>query len=290
MLLLVLFSFTSLTSTFSFSSEGKYVVVIGVDGLGSSNLKDLRLRGKTPNIDFIKSKSAWTYHAKIDRVAMSGQNWAAMLTGSGSKVHGVNSNQCIRGNKLPTIFDVLKGQSLKTALVHEWTPIVCYSKQSSIDIHHLVKGTDVVAEKAISVLEKDNPNFLFIAFDEVDSTSHKHGGISREFIQSIQNVDRAVGSIIQSLKRMGRLDKTLLIFTADHGSSRLYRGHSTKLARVPFFVSGPKVKKGKMKIRLFGKRVIRNGLVAPLVSQFFGVPSPKVWEYSAKPLSRYLDF
>ena len=75
---------------------------------------------------------------------MSGQNWAAMLTGSGSKVHG-DSNQCIRGNKLPTIFDAL-GQSLKTALVHEWTPIVVILNNPLL-ISIIYQGTMLLPKK-----------------------------------------------------------------------------------------------------------------------------------------------
>jgi N-acetylglucosamine-6-sulfatase len=79
--------------------------------------------------------------------------------------------------------------------------------------------------------------------------SEELGRISRAYgceLASLRSVDRAVGRITDQLRRLGELDRTLLVFTSDngfmHGEHRLAAGKNlpyTAAARVPLVIRPP---------------------------------------------------
>ena len=65
----------------------KYVVVVGIDGMGNFLTKT-----PTPNIDRIFENHAKTYNALSMSPTISAQNWCAMLMGCSPEVHGFTNS------------------------------------------------------------------------------------------------------------------------------------------------------------------------------------------------------
>ncbi len=271
--------------------RAKRVVFIGIDGLGGHNLEHKTLEGKTPNISALRNKSAWTHKAFIDLHALSGPNWSGMLTANRSSRTKINSNKCTRGKGLTTIFDQIKkyAPKMSTALVTNWNILKCYPKEGSIDTYSFLKSDEEVTDRALEILKKTPPNFFFIYLGDVDNYGHGSGkGNTPEYNKAVINADKQVGRIMNTLEEENLLEDTLVILASDHGHGIVAGGHSWGLAPVPFYVSHPAVKIGKMRWRMVPSKQIRIHLVAPLSAYFLGLPDAPEWQYSAKAMFPYI--
>lgn len=75
--------------------------------------------------------------------------------------------------------------------------------------------------------------------------------IRRLYRAEVEGIDEQVGRILEALRKKNRLDKTLVVFTSDHGEylgelGRLGHGHhySETLVHVPLIFCGPGIPKG----------------------------------------------
>jgi arylsulfatase A-like enzyme len=98
----------------------------------------------------------------------------------------------------------------------------------------------------------------------------------RDRLRSLQAVDDLVGSVVDALRRTGRLERTYLVYTSDNGfhlgQHRLGGGKTTAYEediRVPLVVRGPGVPQG----RRVAAMVLNNDL-APTLAAMAGVEPP----------------
>jgi hypothetical protein len=69
----------------------------------------------------------------------------------------------------------------------------------------------------------DRPwRFVFAQFPAVDGYSHEYGPDSKQVHRSLRQVDRTVGRLRERLASRGELEKTLILFVSDHGSSPVH--------------------------------------------------------------------
>jgi predicted AlkP superfamily pyrophosphatase or phosphodiesterase len=273
-------------------SKVNRIIFIGVDGLGSTNLNSRKLKGKLPNFQKLKQLSAWSDRVSIDRRNFSGPNWAAIFTGSSSKVTGVKSNECVK-SKVPTIFDIVKNQrpNMKIDFLYEdWKPVTCYTQ--NLNNYHTRIGyneTDDLTENILTKINSKDFDFLTVYYGQVDVSGHNHRGNSSEYNAEVIKVDKALGDILDALEKNNLIDETLLILTSDHGHFKIFRGHSTPFHKVPLFIMAPGMKKGFMKTKRCKKKKLRNAHVAPIIAHFLGLKVPESWQYSVNPLLKFLD-
>lgn len=109
------------------------------------------------------------------------------------------------------------------------------------------------------------------------------GGLSHErlddsweaYDQEITYTDRQIGRLLEALGAKGRLDKALVLFTADHGEDfgegGLYYSHGANAhdasLRVPLIISGPGFEEGAMR-----REVVRMIDLAPTLLSLANVP------------------
>ncbi|MFK5923944.1 MAG: sulfatase [Verrucomicrobiota bacterium] len=119
-----------------------------------------------------------------------------------------------------------------------------------------------------------------VFFDPADVTIPHFLTDSREtreelaqYYQSISRVDQGVGRLVEILKEAGLYDKTLIVFTADHGMA--FAGGKTTVyeggLRVPFVVRNPYEKKRGLKL----KGMISHIDITPSLLDFAGGLDPK---------------
>lgn len=107
--------------------------------------------------------------------------------------------------------------TIKGKMVTPWSPDVLYKADE-------VAG-DMVrkAVETIESAESDKPLFVYFA----STVPHKPITPSKEFLGSsecgiygdfVQELDWQVGELIQALRRTGRLENTLIVFTSDNGA------------------------------------------------------------------------
>lgn len=78
------------------------------------------------------------------------------------------------------------------------------------------------AKKLLKALE-DDCDFAFVVFPAIDEYSHRSSPFHPRTIRAYHELDSIVGSVALKLKEKGRLEKTLLILTSDHGLSETSR-------------------------------------------------------------------
>ncbi|HET7559610.1 MAG TPA: sulfatase-like hydrolase/transferase [Limnochordia bacterium] len=90
-------------------------------------------------------------------------------------------------------------------------------------------------------------------FDMSDLTPEQYRRVAAHYYGSISHIDHHVGRIVQALAARGELERTLIIFTSDHGDYMGDYGLILKspsvpygsLAHVPMIVAGPGVAGGR---------------------------------------------
>ncbi len=113
-------------------------------------------------------------------------------------------------------------------------------KQNAHDAH-VIHNTDLSTDDAIAFIdrekEKDNPFFLYLAYDaphepynidektwrwpEIDAqfASEKERENARRYAALIEHLDAAVGRVIRHLEKEGLAENTLVIFASDNGAA-----------------------------------------------------------------------
>lgn len=130
----------------------------------------------------------------------------------------------------------------------------------------------ILANEAISWFDNqandENPFFMYVAFHEPHAKVasppelvekyKEYGKKDAEYLANIENLDLAVGSIIDYLEDNKLLENTLIVFASDNGSYRQASNGNLKAVksylyeggiRVPGIISWPKLKRENVKIK-----------------------------------------
>jgi len=128
------------------------------------------------------------------------------------------------------------------------------------------------AKRAIEVLQREKPNFLFIHFDDVDHAGHEKGWKSPEYYRAVREVDGLIGGIVAALKEAGLYEKTIVAMTADHGGiGTTHSGESMEELEIPLILRGPGVR--QMEIKTF----VNTYDLAPTLAWILGLKPPACW-------------
>jgi len=82
--------------------------------------------------------------------------------------------------------------------------------------------TDVTCEKILMRVIGKKHQFIFALFPSIDTLSHLTYPTSEIVLDAYRRLDSSVGKVIRRLKRLGKLDETLIILTSDHGLSQTH--------------------------------------------------------------------
>jgi len=148
--------------------------------------------------------------------------------------------------------EVLHGAGKKVDFFFDWEPLRDISRPLSLNrsdfinahIHGYDTADQVLTECAGSRIKAGEvADFTFFYLGLVDDTGHKHGWMSKEYIESVKvSLDRAQ-------RLAGLLPENVdFILTADHGGHE--RSHGTDAAEdmnVPLFLRGENIVPGAMK-------------------------------------------
>ncbi|HVE40454.1 MAG TPA: alkaline phosphatase family protein [Planctomycetota bacterium] len=115
----------------------------------------------------------------------------------------------------------------------------------------------------------------FVHFREADEAGHRKGWMGPEYIEGVQAIDKALGSIVAAIEKNGGFERTAIIISADHGGSG--RGHyrwtepdRSENVTIPWICVAPGVPAG---LRI--ERVIHTVDTAPTALSLIGVGAPE---------------
>lgn len=214
-----------------------------------------------------------------------------------------------KGHYIASVFDTLHNHGYSTALFASKQKFVLYAwsyneqegelgKQSRHQSRNKIDEVQITTQdrdtmyKLLTTLQAPNPpHFLFVHLRGPDAKGHKHGWESQNYLDAVIQQDWHIGQIMQTIQKTPHLHgNTTLLVTTDHGGTR--NGHRDARNpihyRIPFWVWGKSVKPGTDLYALnpdgyqdpgsinpgydAPKQPVRNGNVANLVTQLFGLP------------------
>src|SRR5262245_11267287 len=167
----------------SASASVQHLVVIGVDGLSPDGIK----HANAPNLQNLRERGAWTFHARGVMPTSSSPNWASMIMGAGPEQHGITSNDWQPnkfeipptvhgpGGIFPTIFSVLRAQKPDSVIgvFHDWDGFGRLVETNTVNVLEHPAGPTNTTLRAVDFIEKRRPTFTFIHLDNVDHVGHE---------------------------------------------------------------------------------------------------------------------
>ena len=281
----VIFALSCLSAAFA-ADKNTRVLVIALDGIRSDGM----VKASTPNMDATRKESRRTWNAR--NVVPSGTlpNWTSHLTGSGPERHGANNNRwtlanvelrpavCDADGYYPSVFKVLKDQvpGIKTAYYWDWKPLINTLNPKYMDEAVFAEGEDWPAScgRALDFMVRNAsaPTFVFLYEVGTDHAGHHHGWMSDEYIKSIEDVDKAVGDLVDGMKKAGIYDDTFILIMTDHGGINFGHGKFSHFEMdIPWAIKGPGIEPGILEEVYFTVNT------APLIAGIFGAKAPYCW-------------
>ncbi|MDP6849662.1 MAG: alkaline phosphatase family protein [Planctomycetota bacterium] len=247
------------------------VLLIGIDGCRPDALK----LANTPNLDNLISVGAFNPQAQTCARTVSGPSWMSILTGVWPETHGVldNSFEGYVGKPASHFLTRIEefNPSYRTASITEWAPLSNLARPGA-DFVAAPKSTTEVANLAISELRANQPNVMFLHFDEVDHAGHSagYGTNIPNYIQAIEHVDSEIGRVLDAMEN---LDDWLILATTDHGGTGTSHGKDIPLHRTVFLLASGNYKGGPKRWRRYAEVVD----IVPTIFRHLKIPLKPEW-------------
>lgn len=222
-----------------YAQENK-VLIIGIDGCRP----DALVAANTPNIDKLIENSTYSLDAWNEGTTSSGPSWSAMLTGVWQNKHGVDDNSFSGKNydEYPHFFQYVEeyNSELNTASICQWNPINDQIAAPVADYVKNVSSEEELVLETINFLTNNNPDALFLHFDNIDGAGHGngYGPTIPKYLEAIESVDTGVGRIVNALKQRTTYsdEKWLIIISTDHGGIGMGHGGNSMEERNIFLI------------------------------------------------------
>jgi predicted AlkP superfamily pyrophosphatase or phosphodiesterase len=259
----------------------EHVVLIGLDGCRPEAIQ----QAAGPVLKGLWEEGAWSWSATAVLPSVTQVNFASILTSSVPEKHGISSKEWTPGMRpklaATTIFELVAQNGFTAAgfLGHEKLyPSEPVEEKPGIYIEHSKYDAKAVAPVAAKYLKEQKPHFCFIYMGDLDGAGHKYGWLSPEQLQCMENIDQAVGQIVDALKEAQMWSKTLVIITSDHGGhGKSHSAGTPEDTTVPWIAAGPLVKRGEI------KGPVRSMDTAATSAFALGLPQRKEWD--GKPIT-----
>lgn len=203
------------------AAQKKKVLFIGIDGCRA----DVMMSSNTPNIKALANQSIYSLDGLCAATTWSGNGWSTMLTGVWHTKHNVQDNNFTSPNftNYPDFLTRAEAfnPSLRTISLVHWTPINNVIIQNA-DVKTSLSTDLAVKNAAVNALQNDNPDILFVDFDDVDHAGHSYGFSSgtSQYVSAIETTDAYIGEIVNAMKNRSAYsnENWLVVLTTDHGA------------------------------------------------------------------------
>jgi arylsulfatase A-like enzyme len=103
-----------------------------------------------------------------------------------------------------------------------------------------------VVKEALPQLQKLKRGVLFMHFADPDSSGHRVGWMTDDYVRAVHAADHCLEQVMNAIEEGGRMSRTLLLVTSDHGGHG--RSHGTRMEvdqRIPWFAWGASTRRGR---------------------------------------------
>lgn len=236
-------------------SHADNVVIIIVDGLRPDALK----QAKAPALEGLVKRGSFTMKAQTVTPSLTLPAFTSMLTGLPVEAHGVdwNNYEPQRGYlKAPTIFEIatFNGSKWGAAFIQKEKILHALKQDRRLALHVCNVNEPACTAKKIAAdaihaykttTDSTKPSLFLIHFAEADHAGHADGWMSKPYLKAVEDIDRAIGTLIKGFKELGLYERTTFIVSADHGGHGTTHGTTMpEDMTIPWIAAGPGIKAG----------------------------------------------
>ena len=256
----------------------KHVILIGYDGYGGNYVQWDQL----PNFSRLRDGGAWTLKKRSVLPSSSAINWATILMGAGSEIHGFRdwgskvpdlpSAFLTENGLFPDIFYMTRKTypEAKLYACYSWDGIGYVFDKSVMDDAQHIANDSVICQRGLEY-EKD-ATLAFIYFHEPDGTGHGQGWGTQAYYDSVKTLDGYLGQLLAYLDANNRFEDTVVMFVSDHGGiEKGHGGETMEEMEAPFLIYGCGVKPGEI------TDVVAGYDVAATIAWVLGIAPHQAW-------------
>lgn len=254
------------------------VLLIILDGCRPDALQ----AAQTPHLDSLWQTGAYIWSAQSIMPSVTLPCHNTMFRSVAPEKHGVRADNRHnpQAEAFPSIVDVAKSANRSTAMFYSWEQLRDLNAPGSLDFSYFANATygedndTVVAQAAAAYLSNEQPDFCVLYLGDIDINGHLFGWMSPEYMAAIETNDRAVGIVLESLKKADLRSQYSLLVQADHGGHDT--DHGTDMPEdmlIPWFVNGAPIKTGH---HIQSPVNMRD--TAPTIARLLGIEAAPTWE------------
>ena len=264
-------------ATFTPAPPIERVLIVTFDGLRPDAIEEADM----VNVMSLMQSGAYTLNAQTIMPSTTLPAHSSMLVGTCPAKHIVRWNEYVPENGFARgtdIFDLAQAAGFQTAMVVGKEKLRQITEPASTDYFAFVDETDKILdsysieELAISQVLQGF-NLMFVHFPNGDLAGHDTGWMSRKQLKAYAKDDKSFGLILESLKKHGLYESTIIIVTSDHGGHDTT--HGTDMPEdmtIPWIISGPRVQPGQLTTQVYTMDT------ASTIAYVLGLPIPPEWD------------
>lgn len=227
------------------ASRADHVFIISFDGGKPSVMQ----QSPMPTLQKVLKDGAGTWAARTVFPSITLVSHTSMLTGVLPAKHKITWNDWIPEKGLvsvPTVFAIAKKAKKSTALFAGKEKFAHLYQPKTLNAFAIPEySAKVVAETAAGYIRSNKPELCFIHFADSDGAGHSKGWGSPEQIQAFGDEDKALGLVLEAIKKAGIARRSTVILTADHGGHDKTHGTgSDEDMLIPWIAFGAGIRKG----------------------------------------------
>jgi predicted AlkP superfamily pyrophosphatase or phosphodiesterase len=251
------------------------VVFILVDGMRPDGL----LKAEAPVMKRLLEQGACTLKARTVFPSVTLPCITSIFLGVPPEIHGTIGNYWNSTDwQVPGLIDLFHSAGGRTAAFYNWEQLRDISHPGSLDVSICLNHaespdlplgeSDVqVADSALSFLSSNMFDFTFIYLGCTDTAGHRHGWMSPEYLQAVENADRCIGKLVKALPAHSHL-----VIASDHGGHDHTHGSDEDTdMTVPLILHGEMVKARTLPPPV---SVLD---IAPTIASLAGLDIPNEW-------------
>lgn len=269
----IVFLFTVLVLVGARAETVEHVIIISIDGGKPVAINKSRM----PNLRKLVASGASTFTAKTIFPSKTLPSHISMLTGVPPTTHQVTWNEWVPGwgtVKVPTIFGFANAQGYSTAIFAAKDKFKHLEVKGTLDMFSIEGRLAIeIAERASRYLEASKSNLMFVHLPDADVSGYADGWDSPRQLKALEQVDLAIGILVQSISKSLSGKSYALILTGDHGGTGRNHGSSSPMdSTIPWIAWGITAK----------ANTVLNSTVSTMDTAatalwLLGIPVPSTW-------------
>lgn len=247
------------------------VVLVLVDGMRPDGM----LACGHPFVQKLLENSTYALDAQTVWPSVTLPCHTSLFYGIEPYMHGITTNTFTYLPKpVNSLFDQLKQEKKKCAMFYTWEELrdMCHPgslhHSTLVNIYNNEHSDDKITDEAMTYIQAEQPDFLFLYLGEVDSFGgHDFGWMGKEYLEYVNSAIANIERVFHALP-----EGYTLMVCADHGGHDRVHGHPIpEDMTIPVIFCGPRFEKNKV---ISGVSIMD---IAPTVAKLLDVPAAREW-------------